>query len=401
MHIILFSPIPYTHLHQRPQKLADRLVASGDVVTFVEPSAWRAYRGGPLTGFLAAVARGVWYYLCAAWIPGRGHARIDSPQHPELRRRPIPLGIPINRTGSAVLNAWIRRVYRAFLEREVLPSGERATAVALVEEPYWGGIVRSDDVRALCYDCIDDVSVYVGRNTRKRYAECERELINAASSIFVTSAVLEADLRSRIRDRRIVRLPNGVDAREFAARAADPLPEALSRIPRPRAGYVGYLGPWLDYQLLDTVVRDLNDVQFVFAGPVDDAAGFRKLSAHANFHWIGVLPHTAVPSVVQALDCCLIPFANGPIARSTNPLKLYEYFSLGKPVVTTPLTELEPFRAGELVYWAQSPDEFVKGIRASFTETDQKRIAARRAVAEQNTWDTRVDVLRGVFGGRD
>ena len=70
-------------------------------------------------------------------------------------------------------------------------------------------------------------------------------------------------------------------------------------------------------------------------------------------------------------------------------MKVFEYFALGKPVVTTPLVELEEYRAGRLVYWAPGATAFVAAVREAAAESDEALRARRVEVARANTWPAR------------
>ena len=40
-----------------------------------------------------------------------------------------------------------------------------------------------------------------------------------------------------------------------------------------------------------------------------------------------------MPNYLIKFDVCLIPFKKNKVTEAVDPVKLYEYFSLGKPVV--------------------------------------------------------------------
>ena len=58
---------------------------------------------------------------------------------------------------------------------------------------------------------------------------------------------------------------------------------------------------------------------------------------------------------LREFDVCLIPSRPGGL--TADPVKLYEYFSLGKPVVATATRELSRF--GDLLYLAGGPEIFI------------------------------------------
>ncbi len=102
-----------------------------------------------------------------------------------------------------------------------------------------------------------------------------------------------------------------------------------------------------------------------------------------------------MPAYVQAFDVCWVAFKQDAIGRAANPVKIYEYLALGKPVVTTPVADTELF--GDLVYVAQDAAEMIAHLRAAQTSA-AARAAARIAFAQQNSWDVRareyLDFLR-------
>jgi hypothetical protein len=88
----------------------------------------------------------------------------------------------------------------------------------------------------------------------------------------------------------------------------------------------------------------------------------------------------------------LIPFQVNDLTRAANPIKLYEYFSAGIPVVSTRLPEVEPF--GDLVYVADDADSFAELVGAALTENSEDDRRMRRVgVAASETWEHRAECL--------
>jgi glycosyltransferase involved in cell wall biosynthesis len=395
MHIVLFSPIPFDDLHQRPQQLAGLLAGGGARVTYVEPGGVRAAMKRGLLPFLGAVVASVALHLIAlaALASGR-RARAATrrgsaaPGRAALETLTGPLAVPVGRSGAGWLNAWTIAVHRLFLERTVLPRlASDGEAVALVEFPFWGAVLEPGDFDAVFYDCLDDFGSFAGRNSLERFMAWERRLVEQSRGAFASARALEAHVRALRPDLDVRRAPNGVDVDWFRTRAAAASPPAATR--RPVAGYVGVIGRWLDYALIEQAIAACAEVDFVFVGPAGEPAALERLRRLANFRWVPRQPYDAIPGIVRGFDACLIPFAAGPIARSTNPVKVFEYFALGKPVVTTPVDELEPWRAGELVYWAADAAAFAAAVQRATVEDDAARRERRLEVARAHTWRVR------------
>ena len=81
-----------------------------------------------------------------------------------------------------------------------------------------------------------------------------------------------------------------------------------------------------------------------------------------------------------------MPFDRSEVSRAANPVKIYEYLSLGKPVVSTPVADTELFEGH--VAAGSDPDEIVTLLRAALAD-DGAQAAARVRFARANSWDVR------------
>jgi hypothetical protein len=79
------------------------------------------------------------------------------------------------------------------------------------------------------------------------------------------------------------------------------------------------------------------------------------------------------------------------LTRATNPVKMYEYFACGLPVVSAPLSEVQ--RYDGLAYLANSPVEFVRHLENAVRENDPAKREKRRQMAAQENWISRCQQL--------
>ena len=398
LHVVLFSPIAFDDLHQRPQKLAESFRERGANVLFVEPAGGRAALGRGVAALLRSVLAALALHLGALpevltgrRISARPRVRTANGSAPGLEIIRGPLAVPVHKSASPLLHAFTVAAHRRFLRRSILgrfPAD--APVAALVEHPFWGAVLEPGDFPAVFYDCLDDAASFAGRCPAARFHAWEERLLGFCAGAFATARVLEERIRALHPALAVVRAPNGVDVDWFQSRAEHACAALPASTPgRPVAGYVGVIGRWLDYDLLDDAIGACPELDFVFVGPAGEPAALERLRRHPNFRWIPRRPYEEIPGLVRRLDVCLIPFAPGAIARTTNPVKLFEYFALGKPVVATPLVELEEYRAERLVYWAPTAEAFVAALRAAAAESDEALRAKRVQVARENSWRAR------------
>ena len=116
-----------------------------------------------------------------------------------------------------------------------------------------------------------------------------------------------------------------------------------------------------------------------------------KLRTAANVVFAGPKAAQDVPPYLRAMDVCLIPYRAGSQAQAIDPLKLYEYLAFGKPVVTVDIPSVRPF--AEVIYVARGREEFLGLLDAAAAERNDEKMARRRALAAENTWEARAEAI--------
>ena len=251
--------------------------------------------------------------------------------------------------------------------------------------PYWSeSLVEAVDHRLFAYHCLDHSS-----------REEEERLVRRADAVFcVTKGLVERHLCTNPETHL---LPNGVDLNLFnpenarkSLRPAD-LPKNGRLI-----GFVGSINCHLDIGLLLSIATAFPRDHLVLVGRVltNETAprgrqleALTKLSSLSNVEILGFRPPTQLPAYMHAFDVCVIPFLANEFNQERDPLKFYQYFALGKPVVTTPVPVAE--RYGDLCYMATSEEEFVHSVLLALGEQDRDaRSQARLQVARSHSWQS-------------
>lgn len=252
------------------------------------------------------------------------------------------------------------------------------------------------------YDWIDDLTVFP--YDMNWLAQLHARAIKEAA---VVTCVARRLLESATLDRPdALYLPNAVEYSRFDV-PPDPNPAQddlefcrIVKRGKPIAGYYGALAHWFDYDLLAKTARRCPDWEFVLIGPDHDGSIPKSFKRNqGNITWLGPRHYRALPGYLHLFDVAIIPFKINEITLATSPLKLFEYFAGGKPVVSTPMPECSAF---EEVSIAANPEAFasaLKEARASARSPDVKRRLAR--IAEANTWRTRVRVMLDALDGKN
>ena len=211
-----------------------------------------------------------------------------------------------------------------------------------------------------------------------------RATLGQVDALFVVSEYYRRALCAET-DKPLVLLGNGVEVAHFEK--AQPVPEDLARLPRPRIGYVGLLSHFLDFEALEAVRRARGAGTLVLIGPGSPATAARveELASREGVAVLGPRSYAQIPAYMQGLDVGLIPFrANDPYVQGINPNKVYQYLAAGLPVVSTPLLDLTPHPPH--LMFAGDPAATVEAVRTAL-ETPADR-EARRSLARPYDWDS-------------
>ncbi|MFK7854357.1 MAG: glycosyltransferase, partial [Granulosicoccus sp.] len=211
------------------------------------------------------------------------------------------------------------------------------------------------------------------------------ETLGAADVVFANCEPL-AQAMQAFANSPIHVVPNG--AERFDKLEKSDVPDALQGIEGPIAAYVGNLRDRIDWTLLHEVVAALPDVSFVFYGPSNDNPNADSLARHANVHMLGVVSYSELPFHLQHVDVGLVPHLNNQLTQRMNPLKVYNYFAAGLPMVSSEVSNLETL--GSALRTAANADDFIRAIRASLSEQIDTSGAQWQATMNSIAWDTRV-----------
>jgi len=164
----------------------------------------------------------------------------------------------------------------------------------------------------------------------------------------------------------------------------------LSKIPKPRLGYLGSLTGRISLPLLRETLSHHPEWQFL-------SFEARKWLGLINEHILPWCSREALAGVLAGLDAGFMPY-DCAIPKNLHcvPLKLFDYFSCGMPVVSTRIVFLEEYE--DLVYLGSTPDELADAISQALTEPPNSPKRARRvAVAREHSIGRSAQILASVL----
>lgn len=249
------------------------------------------------------------------------------------------------------------------------------------------------------YDCVDYFSSLDKKNHQKIKLE-EKKLIDSVDYFFVNSLTF----KNLYRRSSPVVVPQGFDLHTFR-RSVKKASSAAIRLPddQPVIGYAGSINYRLDYQLLISLAQMSPHLNFVFVGQrqknrIEDNYTktdywLKRLLRLQNVFKVSNQPKEMLPQIISQFTVCLIPYnMDLDFNKFCHPMKLFEYFYMGKPVVSTPIVEVTRFKP--LVMIARNTQGFQEAINKVLTNGWSRKYAReQKKLAISNSWSTKVDTI--------
>jgi glycosyltransferase involved in cell wall biosynthesis len=238
------------------------------------------------------------------------------------------------------------------------------------------------------YDVCDLHATPSGRALREDGERREIELLATLEETLLARADLTICVSEPLvewagrRSRRVRLVPNGCEWPRYTS----PRPAVTSS--QTRIGYVGTLAPRFDVELVAAVARARPDWAIELVGPRLPLVDISPLESLSNIELTGEIPFDEVPARLATFDVCLLPLREIDFAYYCSPIQVFDYLAAGKPVVSTPVGQLEGW--GGLVHVVRGADAFVNAVARALNDRTPELIDRRRAFAARNTWDVRV-----------
>lgn len=204
------------------------------------------------------------------------------------------------------------------------------------------------------------------------------EILKKSHLIFAGAQSIFDSLSSR--HPNVYLIPNGVDFQHF--RQEQPTPQDFPNSSN-LVGYSGAIASWLDWNLLDFAARENPEITFVFIGALFKMSKFPL--QRKNVSYLGLKQYRQLPGYLQNFNIGLIPFRLTEMTKGCNPIKLYEYYAAGLPVLATSLPELLDIPG---IYLENDPQKFSERLSALIPERDFG-LTERLAFAQKNDWSVR------------
>lgn len=350
MKIVYFAPIEYGHLKQRPQYIAEGLSQNHEV-WYIEPT---------ISMIGALKYKKPYKKRCYDVSPSLHVVRLDG-----------SLTLPLRYLGMDKFN--FATLFEQWQLKKIAPNAD----IWWMGYESWGRFI-SKKMPKLVYDKMDDnVLMKSNRHIKQNFRKWEQNILEQASLVFVTARKFYKDL-SQIHP-NVHLLPNAMDSKlsqQF---------EKMSKNDKKVFGYVGMIDSWFDFEAVRKIALENPDCVIELVGPCNT-----KEEMPVNVNYRGKVPKEEVNKWIASFDVCLYPFVKDEFLDTINPVKIYEYLYMNKPVIAVSSMETRGFIP--YVHCYEGYDELVKLSKQSLflPFKDQK---SRGGFIADNSWASRIECI--------
>jgi len=307
-----------------------------------------------------------------------------------------PIFLPVS--GRPLLDKVTMDAWILYLKTVIQRLGFRKPIVWL-SRPNMVNLIGKLNERLVIYHVVDE---YLGygihpEESKQKLVKLERKMLQKADIVITVSEKLFMSKRKFNKNTYLV--PNAVDYDSYdsSLQSNTNPPKDIGVLPKPVIGYSGLISTRLDFEIIDHIAVKHPEWSLVLMGGVNRGCDniLRRFQKYENVHLPGPKPIDKVPYYVKHFDVCIIPYGKNEQSENLSPLKLYDYFALGKPVVTTDFPAARKFR--HVIKISNSKESFLKNIEEALLNDSNQFFEKRRKIASENTWEHRIEEISKII----
>jgi len=255
----------------------------------------------------------------------------------------------------------------------------------------------------IIYDIND---FYTSPNPREntRLAKQKKLLLRKSENVFAISKSLK-NKYGKLSNKKISLVPQGFSVQNFSK--IKKLKEINIPQDKPKIGFVGQISQRLDYKLLNNLITNNPQWYFIFIGPKNfnqditpkKNRQLNEIFNYPNCLWFDRQPKANIPSIINKFDITMIPYdISLDFNRYCYPMKVFEYFYMGKPVISTPIEELKQHKFKNLIKTGDNHRQWEKHIRDTLNKKWSKENKNKqKKMAMDNSWEEKIKSISVLF----
>ncbi len=253
-------------------------------------------------------------------------------------------------------------------------------------------IIRQMHPEFVIYHCVDEWSKFSFIDSD--IINKEKDLCSLANVVIASSKTL---FNSKAKfNQNTYYVSHGVDYNHFhnpKLKTVPPPIEIAEIKKKPIAGFFGLIHEWIDLELLEYIINDNPNINFVFIGK--EEIDTSRLKAYPNAFFLGQKKYDDLIVYAQHFDVGLIPFKINELTININPIKLKEYFALGIPVVSVDLPEIRTYE--KVVRITNDKRKFSEAIKEEISGKHKASPEEIDEIARKENWESKVEEISNII----
>lgn len=255
----------------------------------------------------------------------------------------------------------------------------------------------------IIYDCMDNFSGFYTTESfevQKIVNKKEIDLIQHSAKIIVSSDYLKEKLVNNFK-KEIKQEPVVVNNALSKSMLEDSLQNRYVQSFKRTDSffdimYIGTVGKWFDFELIIRVLNKFDNLTVTIIGPIEGTV----TPLHARLKMIGPVDHRELPKYAAGTDAFIMPFKLNELVQAVDPVKMYEYISFMKPVISVDYEEMHKFSPFVNLY--QNENELISNVEKLINgRLSNLNLNKVKEFLKENTWDKRAtkiyEVLKDEF----
>lgn len=236
------------------------------------------------------------------------------------------------------------------------------------------------------YDCMDNISEFYTGMMKEKVIRFERELCQLSKDIVTSSCTLKKKIveRYELNTSKVTVIRNAVD-QSFASEEFRKNVNWII-LKKPCMMYIGTIEDWIDFDLLNKLLRENPMWTLYMVGPYRKEMKDRIIYKDRAL-WLGKKEHKEIPALIEAADIMVIPFKRTELIECVDPVKMYEFIAMNKVILSTYWSELEYFIGYKKLCFSNL--ELRSDLYAIFSQEYRKDNQAVDFIND-NMWDKRI-----------
>ena len=214
----------------------------------------------------------------------------------------------------------------------------------------------------------------------------EEKVVQRADVLIAVSETLQNRLQCMGRASHL--LTHGVDLPFWQTPAAKPM-EVVQGLKRPLILFWGVIDRRMDVSLVARLGAELSQGTIVLLGPEVDPDP--QLFRCRGVVHLPPLPIEQLPMLAGEAAVLVMPYADLPVTRAMQPLKLKEYLATGKPVVVRDLPATRPW--ADCLDLVSTPESFVDAVRLRLNQGVSEEQDQARCRLSTESWQGKAYAL--------